>query len=305
MAARRRSNSTFSPSEHWGCRVSHGEVTSLAGDLVQRLRLKPDGADRFIGHAPAMPPRIYGGELAAQAIAAANATVEDDRIAHSLQCTYLSPGDPANVLEHIVSRVRDGRSFSTRTVRVENSGRPVLMATVGYHVPEAGLTHQLDSPTVPPPAELPSIQDAKGTAWTRWADRDRDIEMRVVPPDISDPLGRRRFWYRAVADGSGDPRLQTALATYLSDFTMVASIRLPHEPVDSKKYLMSTLSHSLYFHRPVRAGDWHLVDHYSPVAASGRGLAMSHVFDEAGQLVMTGVQEGLIRPLPADYYTET
>ena len=82
---------------------------------------------------------------------------------------------------------------------------------------------------------------------------------------------------------------------------MVASVRLPHEPGDTKQYLMSTLSHSLYFHRTVHARDWHLVDHYSPVAAGGRGLALSHVYTQEGQLVMTGVQEGLIRPLPADY----
>ncbi|BBZ14905.1 acyl-CoA thioesterase [Mycobacterium branderi] len=280
---------------------SDGKVARLADRLVDRLRLEPDGADRFVGRAPAAPPRIYGGELAAQALAAANATVDADRAAHVLQCTYLAPGDPAHPLEHNISRVRDGRSFSTRTVQVLNAGRPVLMATVGYHVFETGLTHQLTMPKTPPPEELPPIQDAEGTAWTRWAEQDRDIQMRVVAADVADPVGRRLFWCRAVGDGCDDPRLQTALATYLSDFTMVASIRLPHEPPTVKKYLMSTLSHSVYFHRPIRAGEWQLVDHHSPVAASGRGLAMSHTYSADGTLVMSAVQEGLIRPLPADY----
>lgn len=281
--------------------MSRGEVTSFDSKLVDRLSLEPAGQDRFLGRAPAAPSRIYGGELAAQALAAANATVDTDRVAHILQCTYLAPGDPREVLEHDVSRVRDGRSFSTRTVHVTNKGRPVLMATAGYHVAEDGLTHQLAMPSTPPVDELPSIQEAEGTAWTRWAEQDRDIEMRVVPPDESDPVGRRRFWYRVIGDAADDPRLQSALATYLSDFTMVASIRLPHESPTVKEYLMSSLSHSLYFHRPVRACDWHLVDHHSPVAAGGRGLALSHVYREDGTLVMTGAQEGLIRPLPADY----
>jgi len=274
---------------------------STGCNLVQRLELKPAEQDRFVGRAPAVPARIYGGELAAQALAAANATVLEDRVAHVLQCVYLAPGDPAHPLEHRVTRVRDGRSFSSRTVRVHNDGRLVLTATVGYHVPETGFTHQLAMPTVPPPADLPTIEEADGHAWTHWIEQDSDIEMRVVPPDLSEPLGRRRFWCRAVADGSDDPRLQTALATFLSDFTMVASIRLPHEPPSAKQYLMSTLSHSLYFHRNVRACDWHLVDHYSPVAAGGRGLALSHTYSQDGELVMTAVQEGLIRPLPADY----
>jgi acyl-CoA thioesterase-2 len=263
--------------------------------------LEAVGQDRFVGRAPAVPARIYGGEVAAQALAAANATVAEDRVPHALQCTYLAPGDPAYPLAHNVTRVRDGRSFSTRTVQVRNDGRLTLTATVGYHVPEPGLSHQVVMPAVPPPMDLPTLGEADGTAWTRWTAADPDVEMRVVAPDLPDPLGRRRFWCRAVADGSDDPRTQAALATYLSDLTMVSSIRLPHEPPDSKQYLMSTLSHSLYFHERVMASDWHLVDHYSPVAGGGRGLALSHVYSQDGRLVMTGVQEGLVRPLPADY----
>jgi acyl-CoA thioesterase-2 len=278
-----------------------GEFTALSGNLVSRLALESVGEDRFVGRAPAVPARVYGGELAAQAIAAANATVTADRVPHLLQCTYLAAGDPDLPLTHGVTRIRDGRSFSTREVRVHGEDRLLLTATVGYHVPESGFTHQLAMPAVPAPADLPNIADADGTAWTWWAEQNSDVELRVVPPDLADPLGRRRFWCRVVADGSADPRLQTALATYLSDFTMVASIRLPHEPPEQKLHLMSTLNHSVYFHRPFTAGDWHLVDHYSPVAAGGRGLALSHVYGQSGELVMTGVQEGLARPLPKDH----
>jgi acyl-CoA thioesterase II len=278
-----------------------GELTDLTGSIVDRLVLEPVGQDRFVGRAPAVPARIYGGEVAAQALAAANATVAEDRVAHVLQCTYLAPGNPAYPLTHSVTRIRDGRSFSSRMVQVQNDSRLVLTATVGYHVPESGFTHQLAMPAAPPSTNLPTIAEADGHAWTRWTEQDPDIEMRAVPPDLSDPLGRRRFWCRVVADGASDPRTQTALATYFSDLTMVSSIRLPHEPVDTKQYLMSTLSHSLYFHRDVQACDWHLFDHYSPVAAGGRGLALAHVYSRDGQLVMTAVQEGLVRPLPADY----
>lgn len=273
----------------------------VAANLSSRLALAPRGCDEFIGQAPPNPPRIYGGELAAQALAAANATVESDRTAHVLQATYLAAGDPAQLLHHQVLRVRDGRSFSTRTVRVHNGGRLVLTATVGYHVPERGLVHQLPMPSVPPPEELPTIANAEGTAWTRWAVADRDVEIRVVSPDLDDPTGRRLFWCRIVGAAAEDLRLHTALATYLSDFTMVASIRLPHEPPDTKKYLMSTLNHTVYFHRPVHADGWMLIDHHSPVAVGGRGLTVAHVYSRDGRFVLTAVQEGLIRPLPEDY----
>lgn len=275
--------------------------TGTVGSLVRRLQLEEIGDSEFCGHAPPQPPRIYGGELAAQVLAAANATVTPDRVAHTLQVNYLAPGMPDEPLRHRVERVRDGRSFSTRSVQLHNDGRLVLTAQVGYHIAESGLAHQLAMPSVPAPESLPLIADAQGHAWTRWAAHDPDIEIRAVTPDLDDATGRRRFWCRIIQDVEDDARLHTALVAYLSDFTMVASIRLPHEPPTAKQYLMSTLSHSVYFHRAVQADDWLLIDHYSPIAAGGRGLSIAHLYNRAGELVVTAVQEGLIRPLPEDY----
>jgi acyl-CoA thioesterase II len=271
--------------------------------LADRLVLERAGEDRFVGRAPGAPVRMYGGELAAQALSAANRTVGDDRLPHSLQCVYVSGGDPEHVLEHDVTRVRDGRSFSTRRVDVHNDGRLALTATVGYHVPEAGFAHQLPRPDAPQPEELPSIADAEGTAWIPWATRNPEVEMRVVAPDFDDPRGRRQFWVRIRYDGPDDPLLQAALATYSSDFTMIASIRLPHESPTEKTHLLTTLSHSLFFHRPYRASEWNLIDHHSPAAAGGRGLTIAHVYTATGELAMTAVQEALARPLPPDYKT--
>jgi acyl-CoA thioesterase II len=278
-------------------------MTEMADRLADRLGLKPAGDDRFIGRAPGAPVRMYGGELAAQALAAANATVDSDRMPHTLQCVYVSGGDPDHELEHDVERIRDGRSFSTRRVQVRNDGRLALTATVGYHVPEDSFSHQLEMPQTPAPQDLPSIAEAEGTAWIPWATRNPELEMRVVAPDVDDPIGRRRFWWRIRCDEPADPLLHAALATYASDFTMIASIRLPHESPDLKTHLLTTLTHNVYFHRAFSAAEWNLIDHWSPVASSGRGLTMAHVYNAGGELVMTAVQEALIRPLPPDYST--
>jgi acyl-CoA thioesterase II len=278
-------------------------VSEMPERLADRLALERVDDDHFIGYAPGAPVRMYGGELAAQALSAANRTVGADRLPHSLQCVYVSGGDPDHPLEHEVLRVRDGRSFSTRRVDVHNGGRLALTATVGYHVPEAGFEHGHAMPVVPRADDLPGIADADGTAWIPWAARNPELEMRVVAPDHSDPVGRRRFWLRIRYDGPDDPLLQAALATYSSDFTMIASIRLPHESPSEKTHLMTTLSHGLFFHRPYRASDWNLIDHHSPAASGGRGLAIAHVYSAEGDLVMTAVQEALARPLPPDYTT--
>lgn len=280
-----------------------GDMTEIHERLADRLRLTAMGADRFTGRAPGAPVRMYGGELAAQALAAANSTVGADRMPHSLQCVYVSGGNPDHELEHEVVRVRDGRSFSTRQVQVNNDGRLAMTATVGYHVPEDGFTHQLAMPKVPPPQDLPTIAETEGTAWIPWATRNPELDMHVVEPDLGDPVGRRRFWWRIRCDDSDDALLHSALATYASDFTMIASIRLPHESSNVKTHLLTTLTHNVYFHRPFLASEWNLIDHWSPAAAGGRGLTMAHVYGADGALVMTAVQEALVRPLPPDYTT--
>ena len=281
-------------------------MSETAERLVERLNLTPAGGDRFTGRAPGAPVRMYGGELAAQALAAANLTVERDRLPHHLHCAFVSGGDPEHPLEHSVVRIRDGRSFSTRRVEVVNDGRLALIATVGYHVPDSGFAHQLAAPVVPAPDDLPGIAECNDTAWIPWAVRNREVEIRVVEPDWSDPLGRRRFWCRVShgdTAGATDAQLQSALAAYISDFTMIASIRLPHEEPGIKTHLMTTLTHTLYLHRPFLAMDWLLIDHWSPVAAASRGLSTAHFYLPGGELVMTAVQEALVRPLPPDYRT--
>ncbi|OBK68942.1 hypothetical protein A5653_01940 [Mycobacterium colombiense] len=241
---------------------------------------------------------MYGGELAAQALAAANQSIPDDRLPHSLHCVYLSAGDPAHPLEHDVELIRDGRSFSSRSVRVSNAGKLVLTASASYHLPGVGVDHQRQMPAVAPPLELPDIADAPGTSWMPWAITDPDLEMRaVVPADPAEPLGRRQFWIRIGHSEPERPLDQAVLAAYGSDFTMISSIRLPHESPTEKSFLMTTLNLSLYFHRSYQPSEWNLFDHWSPVAAVGRGLSIGHVYTADGQLALTAVQEGLIRPI--------
>ncbi|WP_068183019.1 acyl-CoA thioesterase domain-containing protein [Mycobacterium sp. UM_CSW] len=270
----------------------------MSDRLQERLQLDDVGNDRFSSSAPGAPVNIYGGELAAHALVAANMTVTDDRLPHSLHCTYLAAGDPAHGLEHQVTRIRDGRSFSVRRVDVFNGGRLSVSATVSYQTKSAGVEHRRTAPRVPCPDDLPTFHGASNAAWIPWAEENPELEMRVAPHDPGDSLGRRTFWLKIRHDpaiGSADDLLEAAYAAYASDFTMIASIRLPHEEPDVKTHVMTTLTHSLYFHKPFAASQWHLVDHWSPAAAGGRGLSIAHAYNASGDLTMTAVQESLVR----------
>ncbi|MEV5559260.1 acyl-CoA thioesterase domain-containing protein [Nonomuraea wenchangensis] len=268
--------------------------------LGERLRPVAVGEDVFRGTAAPKPARIYGGEIAAQALSSANMTVGPDRTAHVIQCTYLKGGDPAEPVDYRVIRVRDGRSFSTRRVEAMQRGVVIQEAMIGYHVEEPGLTHQLPMPQVPAPDGLPDIgalDGSPGQAWADWASGVEEFEMRVVPADLDDPFGKRRFWCR-FADRPERPAFGPVLTTYASDFTMVASVRLPHESTRSKEWLTTTLTHTVYFHRAHDSSDWVLWEHFSPVAAGARGIAIAHAYSKEGALVATAMQEGLVRSWP-------
>ena len=271
----------------------------VAPGLSDRLTMKQVGTDRFEGRGADIPPRIYGGEVAAQAVASTNLTVGEDRLPHAVQCTYLRGGDPNSPVTYDVERIRDGRGFSTRGVRASQGGTEIFRASVGYCVQEEGIQHQLAMPEVPAPESLPTLaeaRDAEGKAWSDWQARHPEFEMRAVPPDLTDPTGRRQFWCRFLVDEPDEPKRQSVLGVYSSDFTMVSSIRMPHEPRDRKTLFMTSLSHTLFLHRPYRASGWHLIDHHSPVAFGGRGISIAHTFTPDGTLVASAVQEGLARP---------
>src|SRR5688500_12923735 len=192
----------------------------VAAGLLARLTVTEVATDRFEGSAADMPPRMYGGEVAAQALVSANRTVGDDRLEHSVQCTHLVGGDPAVAVHYQVERLRDGRSFSTRAVTASQLGRPIFRAHIGYHVPETGVEHQVVMPGVPGPEGLPTLAqatDAEGKAWSDWQAQHPEYEMRPVPPDVEDPTGRRQFWCRFLFDGGDDLQRQGVLAVYSSD----------------------------------------------------------------------------------------
>jgi acyl-CoA thioesterase II len=271
----------------------------VARGLSDRLTVKQVGSDRFEGRGADVPARIYGGEVAAQAVASANLTVGEDRLAHSVQCTYLRGGDPDDAVTYDVERIRDGRGFSTRGVKASQGGIEIFRATVGYYVPDDGIQHEVAMPEVPAPESLPTLADAldaEGRAWSDWQAWHPEFEIRAVPPDLADPTGRRQFWCRFLIDEPDEPKRQSVLGVYSSDFTMVSSIRMPHEPRDRKTLFMTSLNHTLFLHRPYLASGWHLVDHYSPVAFGGRGISIAHTFTPDGTLVASAVQEGLARP---------
>src|SRR5438094_7367269 len=138
-------------------------------DLVALLDLEAIEVNIFRGVSPdEQRQRVFGGQVAGQALVAAARTVDPDHgQVHSLHAYFLRPGDPTIPILYEVDRIRDGRSFTTRRVVAVQHGKAIFNLSASFHVHEAGLEHQDPMPLdIAPPDELPDFRQR----WEPWAD---------------------------------------------------------------------------------------------------------------------------------------
>ncbi|HLH84525.1 MAG TPA: acyl-CoA thioesterase II [Trebonia sp.] len=278
--------------------------------LLGLLDLEQIEVNIFRGRSPdETVQRVFGGQVAGQALVAAGRTVPGDRPVHSLHAYFIRPGDPAVPLIYTVDRVRDGRSFTTRRVTAIQHGKAIFTLSASFHRPEQGLEHADPMPSVPPPEEVRSsaerLEEALGVQLPAHF-KDSPIELRAVGPlsidasrDPSLRTTRSLVWLRVNGELPDDPLLHVCLMTYASDLTLLDTVALAHgRSWYDGRTTGASLDHAMWFHRPFRADQWLLYAQESPVAHGARGLARGEVFTAGGDLVVSVVQEGLIRTMP-------
>ena len=250
--------------------------------------------------------RIFGGQVLAQALAAAARTVED-RQAHSFHAYFLREGDVKKPVVFQVDRARDGRSFSNRRVVVIQHGRPILNLAASFQIDEHGYEHQVDMPKVPSPNDLdekPFLTSKQMESLTprmrRLLTTQGPFEFRfadeVDPFDLNPAEPIRQIWFKARNQVPDDQALHRQLLAFVSDFHLVATSTFPH-PVSylDPTLQIASLDHAMWFHHDINVNDWLLYDCFSPVASQGRGFAQGQVFTLDGKLVANTSQQGLIR----------
>ncbi|MEN9504590.1 MAG: acyl-CoA thioesterase [Actinomycetota bacterium] len=274
-------------------------------DLVKLLDLETIEVNLFRGLSPdENRQRVFGGQVAGQALVAATRTVEPGRHVHSLHAYFLLPGDPATPIVYEVDRIRDGRSFATRRVVAIQHGRAIFNLQASFHINEPGPDHQIVMPDdVPDPESLPDFKTRMAPFKDRlgeWYERPRPIDLRYVGDDPFTRQGTaatgQRVWMRGNGVLPDDPTLHACIVTYASDMTLLDTTVLPFGlSWDSPGLQMASLDHAMWFHRPFRADDWLLYDQSAISSGVGRGLAGGAIFTRDGTLAVTVVQEGLAR----------
>ncbi len=274
-------------------------------ELVNLLDLEAIEVNLFRGVSPdESRQRVFGGQVAGQALVAATRTVEPGRQVHSLHAYFLRPGDPNMPILYEVDRIRDGKSFTTRRVVAIQNGRAIFNLQASFHILEPGLDFQVAIPSdVPPPESLPDFRTRMAPYKDKMGemyDRPRPIDVRYVD---TDPLTRegvkeqgQRVWLRADGRLPDHPTLHACILTYASDMTLLDTALLPFGMSwETPGMQMASLDHAMWFHRPFRADEWLLYDQRSMSTGGARGLAGGSIYTADGTLAVSVVQEGLVR----------
>lgn len=264
------------------------------------------GVSRSVGS-----PRVFGGQVLAQALNAATRTVEPDRYVHSLHAYFILAGDLNMPILFTVERTRDGGSFTTRNVHAIQNGKSIFNMIVSFQLEQDGFNHQIEMPPdIPGPDGLLSwdnIRDQFGDhlpeRYKLWLEIERPIEFR--PVEVANPMERkaqkpfRHIWMRAkgsIPEGAKKDHQQ--VLAYTSDYNLLAAALLPHgDKTSFGSVKMASLDHAMWFHRDFSMNDWLLYAIDSPSASNARGFTRGNIFTRDGILVASVVQEGMIRPV--------
>jgi acyl-CoA thioesterase-2 len=279
--------------------------------LLELLDLAGLDGMTYHGMSPEVgPQRVFGGQVASQALVAAGRTVEPARAVHSLHGYFVRPGDPTEPIRYAVENIRDGRSFSVRRCVAQQHGKTIFFMSASFHRLEEGLDHHASPPRdVPPPEELPTMGDRLARFPERyeiWSTIPRPIDVRYVGepgwvrPGERPAEPRQRVWMRIDGKLPDDPLLHACLLAYASDLTLLDSVLSVHGEVWGPGGVIgASLDHALWFHRPFRADEWFLYDCWSPSASGARGLATGRMITRDGRHIASAVQEGLLRRVGA------
>lgn len=282
-------------------------MTGSTAELVGILELETLDVGLYRGHQPQTSrPRVFGGQVAAQALIAGVRTVDPAYVVHSLHSYFLRAGDTSVPIIYDVEELRDGRSFATRRVVARQHGRPIYYQTANFQRHEEGLDHQDTMPEVIPPEEavdlVELIRTRDGAQAELFAKEWAAVDLRYIgtsamglPADAGHPA-QARAWVRISDTLADDPVEHAAAFTYASDLTLLGASLVPHGlDIGSPGLQPASLDHTIWFHRPFRADEWWLYDQWSPSASGARGLSLARVFTQDGVLAATVAQEGLIR----------
>ena len=283
-------------------------MTQTPATLIDALQVEQLDRYLFRGLTPKPSmPRIFGGQVLAQAMNAGARTMTALRHLHSFHAYFLRPGDPDKQIIFEVDPIRDGGSFNTRRVVAKQDGVAIYNCALSFMAPCEGYAHQEPMPATVQPEALETDeafgirmeakypgQFERRSHFPEWDIR-RVNNPDPIAPETLPPL--RETWFRFKPPVDGDPLISKTLLAYASDIGLMAAAFHPHAiTLNNNRVQSASLDHGMWFHEPCNINDWIYYRAESHWAGHGRGLNIGKLYQRDGTLVATAVQEGLMRP---------
>lgn len=286
--------------------VDHREADAL----IALLSVADNGNGCFSGaNKPGGVGRVFGGQIIAQALMAAQNSVVEDRVPHSLHAYFTRPGAEGVEATYKVTRDYDGGSFSNRRVVALQNNKTILSLNASFQRPEVGLSHQAVMPQVPMPEALRSDAEIRSELRDRIPERYQEIFTRPRPFE-SRPVEPRNWlvgekstphqntWFRLAKPIDDDAAMHRAILAYATDMSLLSTGTLPHGLSWMQDNVFSTsLDHTIWFHKPCRVDEWLLYACQSPWTGGARSMNFGSIFTQDGELVASTAQEGLMREI--------
>ncbi len=272
-------------------------------EILELIKPQQVGDYWFTGTSPTPQLRIFGGQVLGQCLMAANATVDESLMAHSMHAYFLRAGDSKSRIEFEVDPIRNGRSFCTRRVVARQKGEAIFNTSVSYHRVEPGESHIMDFPATIDPSECirvtnPGATSVSTTPQPNLMDLYGVERLRVPVPKerLREPF--QQSWLRVNGAPGDDPKLHQVALAMISDFSLLSTAFRPHD-VDQpdRGFMVASLDHSIWFHNTPNVDDYVLYNCDSPWSGGARGFSRGTLWTRDGQLLASTCQESLMRPV--------
>ena len=255
----------------------------------------------FVGDSLLPQQRIFGGQVVAQCLMAANQTVSASLEAHSLHAYFLRAGDPHEPIQFEVDPIRNGRSFATRRVVARQHDQAIFNTSISYHVEEKGVSHCFEMPDMPPPKSEAEDRSVSNPFSSKSGDPDLIGLYRIEQQRITEYLPEaqplaRQSWLRAAGPLPDDNGVHQAALAMISDVSLLSTVFYPHPHQNPMKHFMAaSLDHAIWFHHHGKMDEWVLYDCDTPWSGGSRGYSRGSLWSQGGILLASTAQESLMR----------
>ncbi|MBA2327579.1 MAG: thioesterase family protein [Actinobacteria bacterium] len=262
------------------------DIEAVVAETIEFVTVRPDG-DAWVGDAPDWwGTQLFGGFILGQATYAATRVAPEGRRIHSLHGYFLRPIMAGAQLSYRIAPVREGRTFSIHRLEASQQGKPVFTMTYSFTADTEGYEYELPMADVPPPDDLETGFGPGGPWEGAW--------LGPTPPEPDGTMrSTHRAWNRIGTPLPDDRHLHAALIAFATDTTGTGGRPLH---LDGDVRGMISIDHAAWFHRTLRADDWHFYDVHSLVNTGGRGLLRGTLYGPDRHVAVSVAQEMLLRP---------